>query len=291
MAAGLRAASRVGGPRFFALRTRTVPSQGSRRPGLDFGPGAGTGWLRFTPAPPDLFLGPQFPLCTACGLSGAAGRVSGAMLGATLRGLCRTTLLGRQGALLAHRKAFQPQDKGWRCGGLPGWDCDLRGSGVLSQAHEPGPRPPASPPGPWRCLQSFLRLRPSGSSLPFPCISAPPPFLCVSVSPAPSVLHHSSLPLRLFVFCSVSCLVCVPDSNRGGFVSLCPWDLRRYLSLCVSGCLLSPRGGPEISLAVVGVGGAQAQPPSPTASVTGTSWKQPRSRPLPADGLYENTGS
>lgn len=183
--------------------------------------------------------------------------------------LCSQTLLGRQGALSAHSNALQPQDKGQRCSGLQCWGCDLRGPGVLSyrrsrnQAHaHPLPRVALR-----SCLQSFLRFHPSRFSLPFLCICPLPSFLCVSVSFTPSVLHLSSLPLDLSVSYYVSCLVCVSDSNRGGPVSLCPRDLRWY-PLCVSGGLLFRRGGSEISLVRVEVGGGDARaqhgPPSPT---------------------------
>lgn len=48
--------------------------------GLVFGPGAGTGWLRVSPAPPDLFLGLSFSPAQHV----PARELPGAMLGATL---------------------------------------------------------------------------------------------------------------------------------------------------------------------------------------------------------------
>lgn len=208
------------------------------------------------------------------------------MLGATLSELCSPTFQGRQGALRVHGNPFQPQDKGPGCGGQLGRALTSATShhpGVRSPALEPGPCLLFAPPRPWRCQQSFLGFRSSRLSPPFLCISSPPAFLCVSVSPTPSVLHLSSLSLGLSVSYSVSSLICVSDSYGGGPFSLCPRDLQWYPSLCVSGCLLFQRGSPEISLVVVGWGRGHTRTASASISHCFCYFleTQPLSCPLP----------
>lgn len=187
---GVRATSVLleGEARYLQPERRGLPFQPAST-GLTFGSGAGTSWLRLSA---DLSLGLSF-LQQASGQQDAAGRPSGAMLGA------ECSLQGRQGALPAHGSALQPQNKGPGCPGLrAGGPALWPRPPVVSQVcaarrwSQARAHPPA-PSGPWSCLQSlsFLCFHPSRVSLS-------QHFFCISPLPHSS----ASQPLPLHLFCT-----------------------------------------------------------------------------------------